>query len=121
MKPFLILAAASVLLSSCGALAKSDILGVNDKATAEAQKIKAEADARLTDAVIRRLDTCGINGMLNFKAQLAPDAGLTLGSGLNCEPKPWNTPTTDPEIIGRAIDAAVDKALDKRFGPAPQP
>lgn len=84
------IAAASAGMVGCnGLLAKSDILGVNAAATPEAQRIKAEADARMTDAIIRRLDHCQIVGNFSVTAKVSPDAGLALGSGLMCPPEPW--------------------------------
>lgn len=124
MKTILILAAAGVMLSGCGVLTgRSDLLGVNPEATPAAQKVKAEADAKLTAALAARLEHCTILGNLDLTAELSPAAGAKAGAGINCPPKPWDERSSDDELVAKAVaasQAAISKLLDARFGPTPQ-
>lgn len=85
----LFIATACLALTACGTLG-GDLLGVNEKSTPEAQRIKAEADAKLTAALADRLIYCTITGTLDLTLQVGPASGVKNTAGMNCPAKPWD-------------------------------
>jgi hypothetical protein len=97
--------AASLALSGC---AVPGLGRVSLDPPPAVQKIKAEASARLTDALAARLEHCTIIGNFDFKLALSADAGLSNTAGLNCVAKPWEAPAPTQVIPLRDIAKLPD-------------